>query len=255
MDPRNQQLPKKEHVVDDLARPGESAAAKYRRIFVGRDGLVPLLRYELAAMLARAIPGALGYLLRKWLYPALLKRAGAGIQWGRNVVLRHPGKIVIGARTAIDDDCLLCARGAGEDGFVIGSDVLVARSSIVLVKSGFVAIGDETVVGSQTFIGSAGGIRIGKAVGIGGQCYIGGGRYETDRADVPIQDHDMYTKGPVEIGDGCSIGMGVRILDGVKIGRGSLIGAGSIVREDIPEFTVVTPHQRLVLLKRETTDA
>jgi acetyltransferase-like isoleucine patch superfamily enzyme len=250
---RERDVRHKEPVLRSIATGRSSALRKYREFFVGKGGLVALARYELAA-LAGPLPGALGYLLRKWLYRRLCRRVGRGVQWGRNTVLRHPVKIEIGEGTGIDDDCLLDARGAPEDGFKIGDRVLIARGVVLRAKTGPLQIGDDSVIGGQCIVSSGGGVRIGSSVMIGGQSYIGGGRYVTDRTDVPIKEQGLYSNGPVEIADDVWIGTGARILDGVRIGRGAVIGAGAVIREDIPEYTVVTPYQKLVMVKRNRTD-
>ena len=228
------------------------ALRKYQDFFVGSRGMGTLIRYELAQLLATYIPGAPGYVLRKLLVVPLLGSAGDGVQIGRGVTFRHPGKMTIGRQTAIDDACALDARGVEEGAFNIGNDVLVARGTAITSKTdhGFIEIGDHCTIGKNCILSSSGGIRIGEWAGIAGDCYIGGGRYRTDETDVPMMKQELYTEGPVVIGDDCWIGAGARVLDGVTIGRGSIIGAGAIVREDVPEHTVVAPHQRLAQMAR-----
>lgn len=247
----------KEDVLEKISDDERSALRKYQNFFVGTSGLGTLIRYELAQVLAGPMPGAAGYVLRKLLTLPLLDRAGRGVQIGRGVELRHPGKIAIGDRTAVDDQCVLDARGVRKGELTIGSDVLVARGTTFTAKTdhGFIEIGDHCSIGKHCIFSSTGGIRLGKWVGVAGACYIGGGRYRTDRVDVPMIEQALYTEGPVVIEDDCWIGAGARLLDGVTIGRGSIIGAGAVVREDIPEYTVVTPHQRLVMLPRATGEA
>jgi len=242
--------PEKQNILADLADEKQSAAAKYRSFFVGTPGLVNLLRYELAMGLARPAPGALGYLLRKLLYTPLMGGIGAGVQWGHNVSLRHPGKMHIGAHSAFDDGCVLDARGTAAGDFTIGERVLVASGSVLLAKSGFLRIGANCSIGTACFLGSFGGIQIGAHVGIAGHCYIGGARYRTDRTDIPMKDQPAYSDGPIVIGDDCWIGANVTILDNVVIGRGSIIGAGAVIREHVPELSIVMPQQRLITMKR-----
>ena len=246
---------KKENVLESIGA-DNSAFQKYLSFFVGNSSIWDLIQYELAHMLAAPMPGALGYVLRKALMTPLLGQSGNGVQIGRSVSIRHPGKIIIGDRTAIDDDCLLDARGIKKGEFNIGSDVLIARGSVLSSKTdgGFIELGNNVTIGKSCGIISTGGIRIGNWVGIADTAYLGGGRYRTENKDIPMLKQQLYTKGPVEIGDDCWIGMGVQILDGVKIGKGSIIGAGATVREDVPEYTMVTPHQRLVMLPRVTED-
>ena len=242
----------KEPVLDAVDVSGTSAVEKYRQFMVGRPGFGALLRYELTTVLLASFPGAIGFWLRKKLYRGLLRSAGPGVVWGRDIALRHPGRITIGSGVAFDDRCLLDARGGGEEGIVIGDDVLIARDTIIQAKASPIAIGNRCVIGSQCQLSSGGGIRLGHAVMVGGQSYIGGGRYRTDRRDIPMLDQQLYSIGPVVIEDDVWIGAGVVILDGVRIGTGSVIGAGAVIREDVPPFTVVTPYQKLVVLPRTT---
>lgn len=242
----------KEKILGNLNQENVSAFQKYRDFFVGSRDMLTFLRFELSQMFLALLPGAVGLLLRKKLYPVLFKKVGSGVVFGRNLALRHPGSIVLGDRVAIDDNCLLDAKGAGEEGFVIGNDVLIARDTIIQAKCAFIEIGDHCSIGSQCQLSSAGGIQFGKNVMIAGQCYIGGGRYHTEDRTIPMMEQGLYSKGPVVIEDDVWIGAGVVIQDGVHIGRGSVIGSGAVVREDIPEYTIVTPHHRLIMLPRES---
>jgi hypothetical protein len=97
-----------------------SAIDKYADFFVGRRSLLALIEYELCTTIPSIFPGALGYLARKLLYKRILGQCGRGVQFGRNVALRHAAKMHIGDGTAVDDDCLLDARGTVDGGFVIG---------------------------------------------------------------------------------------------------------------------------------------
>jgi acetyltransferase-like isoleucine patch superfamily enzyme len=241
----------KPHLVDEVFRPSGSAAQRYQALFVGRSGLWALCRFEFAMWVASDTPGAAGYLLRSWLYRGLVGGAGrGGVLWGRRVSLRHPGKMILGGRVAVDDNCLLDARGAGAEGIRIGDDVLIARETIIQAKNGPITIGPRCTIGSQCQLSSVSGITLGASVMVAGQCYIGGGRYHTEQPGLAIQDQGLYSRGPVVIEDDVWIGAGAVIQDGVRIGRGSVIGAGALVREDVPAMTIVAPHQKLVLLPR-----
>jgi acetyltransferase-like isoleucine patch superfamily enzyme len=238
----------KEPMKDQLYGGGKSALRKYQDFFVGHYGWSRLVRYEICAMLIIPLPGALGLLLRKIFIPSLLQACGGQSLWGRDVQLRHPGNIRVGERVAVDDHCLLDARGAG--GISIGDDAVIARGCVFLAKTGEIVLGERCVVANQSQLSSTSGIRIGNDVGIGGQCYIGGGLYRTDRRDIPMLQQGLYSRGPVVIGDDVWIGAGVRILDGVNIGRGSFIGAGTVVSDNIPAYSMVIPYQKSVVLPR-----
>ena len=248
--PKQEQVIQKEQVVKVLSQTDTSALQKYQKFFVGSTSLVDLVKFELLTMILGPMPGALGILLRKICFPSLFKKTGSGVNWGRNVSLRHPRNIQIGDRVAIDDDCLLDAKGAGEEGIKIGDDVLIARATIIQGKCAPIQIGDRCVIGSQCQLSSAGGIILGNTVLMGGQVYIGGGRNRTEERHRPMIDQGLYSKGPVIIGDDVWVGAGAMIMDGVKIGNGCVIGSGAVIREDLQEFTVATPHQRLIMLPR-----
>lgn len=248
--PRQRRVLHKEPVISGLSRRDQSAMAKYQDFFVGRRGLWALLKFELVQSLAASRTGAGGYLLRKALFPRIFGSVGRGVQFGRNISVRHPGRIRIGDRSAVDDECLLDARGGGDEGIRIGPDVLIARATIVQCKSGAIGIGEGCSIGSQCLLSSAGGIRIGRHVLVAGKCYIGGGRYRVELTGTPMMQQDLYSQGPVVIGDDVWLGAGVTVLDGVKIGSGSVIGAGATVRKDVPENTIVIPEGEFTLRQR-----
>lgn len=240
----------KEPVIEKLNREDTSVFHKYTQIFVGKGGLLDFVLYEVVMTFLSPLPGAVGLLLRRLFFPFLFQEIGRNVAWGSNIALRHPGRMRIGDRCAIDDNCLLDARGAGDEGLQIGNEVLIARDTIIQCKTGPILIGEGCTIGSQTQFSSVSGIILGRAVMVGGQCYLGGGRYHYDSRSRYIKDQGLYSKGPVIIEDDVWIGAGVTILDGVHIGRGSVIGSGAVIREDLPAFTVVNPYQKLVMLPR-----
>ncbi|MEM8751417.1 MAG: acyltransferase [Pseudomonadota bacterium] len=243
--------PKKDRVVEALSGEG-SALAKYRAFFVGREGLLNLLRYEAAVTFAGPTPGALGYALRKALFPGLFAEVGSGANFGRNLSLRCPSRIRIGAHVAIDDNCTLDARGAaGPDDFSIGDRTLIARDVVMVVKQAHLRIGRNGSIGSQTSLSAVSGIEIGDHAIIAGQCYVGGGRYKTARGAGPMVEQGLLTKGPVVIGDDVWVGAGARIIDGVRIGDGAIVAAGAVVTADVEPYAIVGGMPAKVIGRRE----
>ena len=231
----------KDRVISALSEEG-SALAKYRSFFVGQPGISRLLRYEVTVMLASGMPGALGYALRKKLFPKLFAQPGRGMNFGRNIALRCPGRMQLGDNVAIDDNCMLDARGsahASGGDFLIGDRTLIARDTILLVKSGYLRIGADCSIGSQNFLGSISGIEIGDHAIIAGHCYFGGGRYKTELGAGPMVSQGLETKGPVVLGSDVWVGAGARIIDGVSVGDGAIIGAGAVVTGDIAPNAIV----------------
>ena len=130
------QAPEKDRVVEALSAPG-SPVEKYRNFFIGRPGWMPFARYETAMILAAGTGGALGFALRRVLFPGLFADIGRGVNFGRNLSLRCPGWITLGDNVSIDDGCSLDARGTGGEGaFSIGDRTLIARDTVVVVKQG-----------------------------------------------------------------------------------------------------------------------
>ena len=231
--------PPKDRVVDTISGSG-SALEKYKNFFVGERSNWKLFRYELAMLFAMPMPGAVGFALRKILFPGLFRKTGRGVNFGRNVSLRCPGRIVLGDNVTIDDGCALDARGGqGPTDFVIGDRTLIARDTCLLVKSGYLRIGADGSIGSQCYLSAVSGLEIGDHAIIAGQCYFGGGRYRTDLDAGPMVTQGLKTKGPVVLGNDVWVGAGARILDGVRIGDGAIIGAGAVVTKDVAANEIV----------------
>lgn len=236
--PKTRKLVSKIPLAEQLNNKEFSLLKRYQDKVLGDDRFFPFLEYELATLLFGNLSGSLGYLLRKWSYHRLFNSVGRGVILGKGIVLRHPRRITLGNRVAIDDYGLLDASGAGEEGMLLGDDVIISRNCVVQGKTGPVVIGDKTDIGCNSIIGSTAGIFIGHSVLIAGNCYIGGGRYISERLDLPMMEQGLYSKGPVVIKDDVWLGAGAIVLDGVRIGKGCIVGAGAVVTKDLPDYAV-----------------
>jgi len=230
----------KDRVVAALSE-GGSPLKKYQNFFVGKESFGAFLLYEFTMFVASGTRGALGFALRKTLYPKLFGTTGRGTNFGRDISLRCPVNVTLGDHVTIDDGCAIDARGVenAEGDFVIGDRTLIARDTVMLVKSNFLRIGEDTSIGSQCNLSAVSGIEIGDFCIIAGQCYFGGGRYQTAVTGVPMVSQGLETKGPVKIGNDVWIGANVTVLDGVTVGDGAIIGAGSVVTKDVEPYAIV----------------
>ena len=228
----------KKPLASQLHDENVSMLARYMDKAYGTRKLPQILANELRIFLFGDLTGGAGYLFRKIFFGGMFRTAGRGVIYGRGLVLRHPGKISIGERVSIDDDVLLDASGAGEKGISLGDGVIVSRSCVLQGKTGPLAIGNRADIGCNCIFSSVSGIEIGQSTLIAGHCYIGGGRYRSDRLEIPMMDQGTYSEGPVILGEDVWLGAGVIVLDGVRIGRGSIVGAGSVVTREIPEYSV-----------------
>ncbi len=239
---------------EKLFAPDKSQLAKYQEIFVGRKGLAALLKYEVIMGLSSWVPGALGLLLRKKLYARLLRKTGKGVIFGRNVVLRHPHKISLGDHVAIDDNCVLDAKGADNQGITVGSNVIIGRNASIYCKDGDVEIGDDVSISFNSTIFSANMVKVGSGTRIAAYSYLNGGSHATDRTDIPIWQQERSGKG-ITLEENVWLGADVKVLDGSTIGRDAVVGAGAVVTTDIPAFGVAAGMPAKVLRSRLATEA
>jgi acetyltransferase-like isoleucine patch superfamily enzyme len=247
-----QELDSRHFIRAQLHDGSTSNFRRYQTLVVGPGSIFRLLRYELTTGLLGGLPGALGLLLRKLFYPGLFRRCGPGVVFGRHLVLRNAQNIELDRGVVLDDYCLLDGRGATDMPVRIGERTILNRGVSVQAKVGSIRLGRECDIGAGSCIVSQGGIEIGDRVSLGGHAAIGGGLFATELpASAGTSSLRKISRGPIRIGDGTIAGMNVTVLDGVTIGRDCVLGASAIVRESIPEATIATPHQRLVLLPRE----
>lgn len=227
-----------------------SSFSKYRDLMIGDRGLFYLLKYEFITFFLSQIPGALGFLLRKWFYPLLFDEIGEGVIFGRNVVIRHPHQIRIGNNVVIDENCLLTADGIDGIGLTIRDNVILSRNTILMAKGGRLEIGENSNIGSGCFVGTTNRLTLGKNVLVAHNGYIGGGRYSYERLDVPIMNQEMVSKGEQTIGDNVWLGANVIVLDGVDVGRECVIGAGAVVTKSVPDYSIAVGVPARVIRSR-----
>lgn len=236
-------------VQDELSRPGVSARDKYSTLIVGQLGWGPLLKHELVVMLSQSVPGALGLVLRKSLYPLLLGACGRNVVFGQNVVLRHPHKIHIGDDVVLDDNCLIDAKGTSNTGIRIGSGVFIGRNTILSCKNGDIELGDGANIGFNCEIFSASRVRIGRNALMAAYCYLIGGDHDFSDASRPVLDQARKSAG-IAVGEGAWLGAGAKVLDGVDIGANAVIGAGAVVRASVPERATAVGVPARVVARR-----
>ncbi len=143
-------------------RRGSRRARNTRRSWSGSRAGARSSNTSSFTLLSQNIAGALGFALRKTLFPWLLGACGRNVIFGQNVVLRHPHKIRIGDNVVIDDNCLLDAKGDSNRGITIGSGVFVGRNTILSCKNGDIELADGANIGFNCEIFSASRVRIGR---------------------------------------------------------------------------------------------
>jgi len=244
-------IDKDKMIQNKLADARTSPFQTYRDLVVGDVKMAPFIWYELLTMLLGPIPGGIGFLMRRKLYPSLFRKSGEGLIIGRNVVIRHPKNIDMHANVTIDDYSVIDGRGAGTEGVEIGRDVIINRNCIVTSKSGRIKIGAGSSLGSNSVIVSMSGVELGSDVILAGNCYLSAGAYHYNDKSLPIMRQGTYSKGPIVIKNHAWIGTGAIILDGVTVGEGAVVGAGAVVTKDVPDFAIVAGVPAKVLRRRD----
>ena len=243
-------MPEIQRAQEQLFDTKRSAREKYAALVIGQPGWGPLLMYELVVLLSQHVPGALGFYLRKSLYPALLGACGRNVIFGQNVVLRHPHKIRIGDNVVVDDNCLLDAKGESNQGITIGSGVFIGRNSILSCKNGNIAIADGANIGFNCEVFSASRVSIGRDTLLAAYCYVIGGDHDFSDPSQSVIAQGRRSEG-VSVGAGAWLGAGAKILDGVNVGDGAIVGAGAVVRTAVPDRAIAVGIPARVVGERQ----
>jgi acetyltransferase-like isoleucine patch superfamily enzyme len=242
--------------MDNHARPGlsegtlheqltddsKSAFGRYQDLALGSTSLWYLFKYELIMLFSSWVPGAVGLVLRKFLYPFVLGSVGRNVVFGQGVTIRHGLKIKIGDGVIVDDGAVLDAKGGNNQGIQIGTNTIISRNVVLSCKNGDINIGQGCTVGISTLVHAMEGsnVTIGDDVLIGAFGYfIGSGPYLTDDLELPFKKQGMQPLGGIEIADNVWFGSHVQVLDGVSIGTGSIVGTSTVVNKAVADYDVV----------------
>jgi len=235
--------------IQDAMGGGASPLRKYQDLVVGRRGLARLLLYETVILVSAWVPGALGLVLRRLLYPLLLGSVGRGVVFGQGVVLRHPHKIRLGDGVTVDDLVVLDAKGTSNRGIDVGSGVFLGRGTILSCKDGDIAIGENGNFGFHCEVFSGSSVTVGRHGLFAAQSYLVGGGHEFEREGLAVVEQARTSRGIV-LGDNVWLGTGAKVLDGVRIGDDVVVGANAVVNADLPDGAIAAGVPARVLRLR-----
>jgi acetyltransferase-like isoleucine patch superfamily enzyme len=235
--------------IQEAMGAGASPLRKYQDLVVGRRGLGRLLLYEAVMLSSSWVPGALGLVLRKLLYPLLLGSVGRGVVFGQGVVLRHPHKIRLGDGVTVDDLVVLDAKGASNRGIDVGCSVFLGRGTILSCKDGDITIGDHGNFGFHCEIFSGSSVTVGRHGLFAAQAYLVGGGHEFEGEGLAVIDQPRSSRG-IRLGDNVWLGTGAKVLDGVTIGSDVVVGANAVVNADLPDGAIAAGVPARVLRHR-----
>jgi len=165
-----------------------------------------------------------------------------GAQRARDLVfskLAAPGFAAFGRNSRI----LLPTRLSGGQHMSIGDHVLIGAGSWLIVPEqhspGPNIVIHDRVRMNTTSISAVSRVELEEGVAIARGCYISDHSHGFDDPDTPIRYQPIARVAPVLVRRGAWLGQNCVVLPGVTIGRGSVVGANSVVREDVPDRTVV----------------
>ena len=213
---------------------------KYQWLTLGERSIWKFLYFECLTMALQGLPGALGIYLRQKLLPSMFQECGRGLVVGRNVVFRHPGRIVIGKNVVIDDNVVIDAKGDQATTIEIGSNTIIGRNSALVCKGGTIHLEQDVNISLNCTLISESSLFIGRKSLVAGHCYIiGGGNHGLEFNGVPFVDQPRIDKGGVCIHENCWLGANATVLDGTTIGPHSVVAAAAMVHRDVLPWTVV----------------
>jgi maltose O-acetyltransferase len=120
---------------------------------------------------------------------------------------------------------------------------------IIWLNGDRIELSDRVGFSYGCYVNGFGGLVIGSDTIFGPYTMIHTANHRMEDPSHPIHEQGWEAE-PVEIGDGCWIGMGVCILPGVRIGDGCVIGAGSVVSKDIDPHSVAVGNPARVIRSR-----
>jgi acetyltransferase-like isoleucine patch superfamily enzyme len=220
----------------------------YIDLTVGNAGPKAFMIYETVTFLFSSMPGGLGLLIRKKLYPFILGQSSPGLVIARNTTLRNPGKIQIGRNVTIDENVLIDALGGS--GVRLEEGVVVNRNATLKAKTGSIKLGKQTNVGGGSVIVSYKGVEIGESVLIAGGVSINDGGYNTAASNRTMMEQGVQSSNPIIIKNDVWIATGAIILGGVTIGNHAVIGAGAVVTKDVSDDEIVAGVPARLIRKR-----
>lgn len=143
------------------------------------------------------------------------------------------GRLRIGEGTLLEPGCWLTLAPEAE--IEIGAGCFLNRSTMIAAQRK-VTIGDHTMLANN--------------------CFVGDADHRFDDPETPITWQGFTSKGPVEIGANCWLGVGCVVTSGVTIGERTVVGANSVVTADLPDHVVAAgaPARPIRKVEYEVSD-
>jgi acetyltransferase-like isoleucine patch superfamily enzyme len=143
----------------------------------------------------------------------------------------------------------------GEQFITIGNNASIGKNNLITAfyrgkEQPEIRIGNNTTIGEDCHITAINKIVIGNDVLFGEKITITDNSHGTpdiENLQLPPLKREVFSKGPVIIGDKVWIGDKATILPNVTIGEGAIVGANSVVTKDVPACSVVAGNPAKII--------
>jgi acetyltransferase-like isoleucine patch superfamily enzyme len=138
----------------------------------------------------------------------------------------------------------LGAKLVGPQFICVGQDVTIGCQAWLNAKDDrgdgmpTLKIGRGTYIGRSVQINAWRSVFIGNNVLIADRVLVTDADHIYDNSFIPILAQGDYFRGPVNLSDGCWIGIGAVILPGVTVGRNAIVAANAVVVHDVPDLAI-----------------
>lgn len=140
---------------------------------------------------------------------------------------------------------------ANASGIEVGAFVKIGSHAVLeaLVPERGVTlrIGDGAYIGHFPRITAVGEVVIGEEAMLADRVYVSDTGHIYEDVTQPIKRQGLRDGRRVEIGRGAWLGIGSVVCGNVRIGENAVVGANAVVREDVPDFTVVAGNPARVV--------
>ena len=131
----------------------------------------------------------------------------------------------------------------------IGSHAVI--EALVPERGVTVRIEDGAYIGHFARITAVGDVVIGEEAMIADRVYISDTNHVYDDVTQPIKRQGLRDGRRVSIGRGAWLGIGAVVVGNVRIGENSVVGANTVVREDVPDRTVVAGNPARIVRQHD----
>ena len=167
--------------------------------------------------LFRFLQGAWRATNQLWITSAFEKtHCGQGTHVGRGTQISKFGKISVGRRSVIGEECWLNNNS----------------------PSSVISIGNFCLLGRRNFLNAGDSIAIGDYTLTGPDCMFLGSDHRWCDPLKPYIMSGSSADQKISIGTNVWLGAGVKVMKGISIGHGSVVGANALVTSDIPPFAL-----------------